>query len=312
MRMRLTSWLTLLNDNGQSFEDAELLVVAGRLNVVSDFQRLADPPDARPLPLICYPLGSTAAGSPVDQLLTMDQSGFGPPPPPPPPPPVAMAPQGERGEAITVTGSRVVKAVEEQLADLKLYRVPEAVTVSAKGLKQVAFLDEDSVEGRLLYKAACSPWDNQDEPLPAAMLLATVNDKRHGLGMALPMGGITVFEPSAFGEQLVAEERLRDYAEGQDVELALGTSSQVFAHCERPGSADPQEDPARWTAMRAVLTNASANPVRVRLTLGASGQWRYRGLDGTRVKDGETIVEITVPGNGRRVVSWDVRPAGSA
>jgi hypothetical protein len=29
--------------------DAELLVVAGTLNVVSDFQELADPPDARPL-----------------------------------------------------------------------------------------------------------------------------------------------------------------------------------------------------------------------------------------------------------------------
>ena len=60
------SWLTLLNDNGQSFPDAELLVVAGTLNVVSDFRSLADPPDARPLRLTCYPLGSTAAGSPVE------------------------------------------------------------------------------------------------------------------------------------------------------------------------------------------------------------------------------------------------------
>ena len=48
MTMRLMSWLTLLNDNGQSFEDAELLVVAGTLSVVSNFQGLADPPDARP------------------------------------------------------------------------------------------------------------------------------------------------------------------------------------------------------------------------------------------------------------------------
>ena len=55
------SWLTLLNDNGQSFPDAELLVVAGKLNVVSDFQRLADPPDARPLALTCYPIGSGLA-----------------------------------------------------------------------------------------------------------------------------------------------------------------------------------------------------------------------------------------------------------
>ena len=173
----------------------------------------------------------------------------------------------------------------------------------------------DEVEGRLLYNTACSQWDNQDEPIPAAMLLATVNDKRHGLGMALPMGGITVFEApndsGAFGDQLVAEERIRDYAEGQDVELALGTSSQVFAQCERPGLVDPGENPARWTAVKVTLTNANRTPARVRVVLGASGQWQLRGLQGTRVKDGEVIVEVTVPGNGRREVSWNVRPAGA-
>jgi hypothetical protein len=224
-------------------------------------------------------------------------------------------------ESIVVTGmarragfaadAASMKAVEEALGDLKLYRVPERVTVAAKSLKQVVFLDQDAVEGRLLYKTACSPWDNQDEALPAAMLLATVNDKRHGLGMALPMGGITVFEPSSRGDQLVAEERIRDYAEGQDVELALGVSSQVFALCERPGLVDPGENPARWVPMRVTLSNANRNPARVRVVLGPSGQWQLRGIAGTRVKDSEVIVEVTVPGNGRRVVGWDVRPAGA-
>jgi hypothetical protein len=309
VKLRLMSWLTLLNDNGQSFPDAELLVVAGKLNVVSNFQGLADPPDARPLALTCYPLGSTAAGSLVDY-----------PPPPPAPPPVPVSEMAQ--ESIVVTGmarradfaaAPAMKAVEEALGDLKLYRVPEAVTVSAKSLKQVVFLDQDAVGGRLLYKTACSPWDNQDEPLPAAMLLATVNDKRHGLGMALPMGGITVFETptgsGSFGDQLVAEERVRDYAEGQDVELALGTSSQVFARCERVGGIDPYETPARWTPIRVTLTNANRNPARVRVVLGAAGDWQLRGISGTRVKDGEVIAEVTVPGNGRREVSWEVRPA---
>ncbi|HEU4820626.1 MAG TPA: hypothetical protein VFS87_05650, partial [Qipengyuania sp.] len=59
----LLSWLTVLNDNGQSFPDAELMAVAGKLNVESDFQNLADPPDGEPLRLVCYPFGSTAAGS---------------------------------------------------------------------------------------------------------------------------------------------------------------------------------------------------------------------------------------------------------
>jgi len=307
VKFRLTSWLTLLNDNGQGFPDAELLVVAGKLNVVSNLQGLADPPRARPLALTCYPIGSTAAGSPIDALI--------PPPPPPAPPPMAA-----RQESIVVTGMRAadfaasapaLKAVEEALGDLKLYRVPQPVTVAAKSLKQVAFLDQDEVEGWLLYEVVCSPGESQDEPLPGTMLLSTVNDERHGLGMALPMGGITVFEPSALGEQLVAEDRLRDYAEGQDVELELGESSQVFARCERVGGVDPDEAPTSWAPMSVTLTNANRRAAQVRLVLGPSGQWQLRGLR-TRIKDGEVTIEITVPGNGRREVTWEIRQAGAA
>jgi hypothetical protein len=307
MTVRLMSWLTLLNDNGQSFPDAELRVVAGRLNVVSDFQSLADPPDARPLALTCYPLGSTAAGSPLAY----------PPPPPPPPPP---APPPMAAQAIVVTGARIareefadaaMKAVEEALGDLKLYRVPERVTVSAKGLKQVAFLDQGAVDTRLLYRHACEPWGEGDEAFPADMLLVTVNDKAHGLGMALPMGGLAVFEPSAFGEQLVAEDRLRDYAEGQDIELDLAISSQVFAQCIGQQGIDFDAQPQLWKPMRAVLTNANPAPVTLRLVLGSPAEWQFRGLRGTRLKDGETIVEVIVPGNGRREVTWEVRPAGA-
>lgn len=303
VKMRLMSWLTLLNDNGQSFENAELLVVAGRLNVVSDFDALSDPPTARPLYLTCFPIGSTAAGTP--------EALYAPPPPPAPPPPMmaqrAMA--MEAADSIVVTGS-AMKAVEENLGDLKLYRVPERVTVSAKGLKQVAFLDKDAVDGRLLYEVDCSPSGYDDAiARPASMLLATVNDRRHGLGVALPMGGITIFEPSAFGDQLVAEERLRDYADGQDMEIDLGESNQVFALCGAVDGVDPGDNARRWTPVRAVLTNANPAPVTLRLRLGPPGGWAFRGLRGTRLKDGETIAEVTIAANGRRELKWEVRSA---
>jgi hypothetical protein len=303
--LRLMSWLTLLNDNGQSFPDAELLVVAGRLNVVSDFEELADPPSARGLHLTCYPLGSTAAGS---------ADGGHPPPPPSPLPLFAPAPMAMAREAqdIVVTGSSIAnKAQEEALGDLKLYRVPERVTVAAQSLKQVAFLDQDDVEGRVLYKTSCAPWDGQDEPAPASILLATVNDKRHGLGMALPMGGVTVFGPSAYGDQLVAEDRVRDYAEGQDVELGLGESRQVFAQCQRPDSDGDDGDDARWRPMRTTVSNANAEPVTIRVALGSPVDLQFRGLKRTRVKDGITIAEVTIPGNSRRVVAWEVRRASA-
>lgn len=298
LTLGMLSWLTVLNDNGQSFPDAELLVVAGRLNVASDYRALADPPAARALRLTCYPLGSTAAGSP--------EQGFSAPSPPAPAPPM-MA----RAESIVVTGARMadsaapaMMAAEEQLGDLKLYRVPERVTVSARGLKQVAFLRRDAVEGKLIYEADCAPRDGGNGP--ARMLFETVNDRRHGLGAALPMGGVTVFEPDAAGDLLLAEDRLRDHAEGQDVELWLGESAQVPVRCERVHGGDRAEGSV---AMRAEINNANPRPVSLRLVLGQSADWSVRGLRETRVKDGQIVHELTIPANSRREVTWELRAA---
>ena len=306
VRMRLMSWLTLLNDNGQSFENAELMAVAGRLNVTSNYRALADAPDARPLRLTCFPIGSTAAGSPIDEWLPPEPVVMYAPPPPPPSPVMAA-------ESIVVTGAlaRVPKiamsAAEENLGDLKLYRVPEPVTVSANGLKQVAFLDRETVKGELFYKAGCTPWDGgKGEFAPAQRLLATVNDKAHGLGVALPTGAITVFEPSSVGDLFVGERQLRDYAAGQDVEIEMGPSSQVFAACEVVGR-EPKFESGEIVTMRAKLTNANRAPAKLRLSLGWTGGGRIDGLKGVRVKDGERVVDVTIPANGEREVRWTMR-----
>jgi hypothetical protein len=141
------------------------------------------------------------------------------------------------------------------------------------------------------------------------MLLATVNDERHGLGAALPRGGLTVFEPSPAGDLLVGEQNLRDYAEGQDVELPIALSRQVFGQCRRPG--DSYAQLTGWTEMTAVLTNANARAVTVRLELDAPSAFRLRGLRGARLKDGRMIAEVTVPGNGRRELRWQARSAAA-
>jgi hypothetical protein len=300
LAMHLTSWLTLVNDNGQSFPDAELMAVAGKLKVVSNYQALSDPPEAKPLELMCYPIGSTAAGSPEDYL-------YPPPPPPPPPmaapPPVAM----EAAQAIMVTGTRArapaMVARQEDLADLKLYRVPEPVDVAARSQKQIAFLDRENVTGRLLYKTECAPWAAEGEARAASILLATVNDAKHGLGVALPTGSLTVFEASPRGDQLVGSETLRDYASGQDVEIGLGQSTQVFARCSVT-DIEAEGTPGERFHMQVTLTNANVSPVAVRIVLGGAGEGKIAGLKEVKVKDGAQIVELTVPANGTRELRW--------
>ena len=313
LRMELLSWLTILNDNNQSFPDATLMAVAGTLSVESDFEELADEPEARPLRLTCYPFGSTAAGSPL----------LYPPPPPPPPPPPAMAAMAMDAESIVVTGSRIQKvmaeaaaplsviAAEEALGDLKLYRIPEPVTVAAQGQKQVAFLDKDEVEARFIYVVGCDygEVDEVDEVEyfdPARLILATANEKSKGLGQSLPMGGIAIYEPTSFGDLLVAETRLRDFALSEDIELDLPQSTQVFAQCGHVDEEDLEKE-RRWVRKRAQISNANDSAVTVRLDLGTAGYTKIRGLKGTRIKDGRLIYETEIPANSRRILRFRER-----
>ncbi|MHA7818646.1 MAG: DUF4139 domain-containing protein [Erythrobacter sp.] len=307
--LRLLSWLTLVNDNGQSFDNARLQIIAGRLNITSDYEGLAEPPVAAPLRLTCYPFGSTAAGSPISV-------------PPPPPAPVAM--MADEAQMIVVTGSRVrreimesaapvavVTAEEEDLGDLKLFRVPARVNVSANGMKQVAFLNKEEVEARYLYRASCDPYlwiEDIDLPINADVLLVTKNEESEGLGIALPQGQMTVFEPTSRGPLLAAVAQLRDYARGQDVELELGQSAQVFARCARIED-DPIEDGSeRWTDMRVELTNANPHPVRLRLQLGWAGDWDVRfPRHRVELKNGEKVVEIEISANASREFRWRLR-----
>lgn len=307
VRLRLTSWLTILNDNGQSFGNADLMVVAGTLNVVSDFEHLSDPPEVRPLQLTCYPLGNTAAGSPAPF-----HGGGGweevPLSSPPMPAPMMM-----RMEAVadTLFGASVARlAQEEALGELKLYRVPEPVTVAAQGLKQVAFLDRGAVRGRYVYRTACQPYQESDSVRATQIVFSTVNTRANGLGLALPSGQVAIFEASSVGDLLVGQNALRDYAEGQDVELVLGESSQVMARCERLTGHDPGDGKGAWTRMRARFTNANPHPVTVRLQQGRPSDWTYRAGE-ARVYDGERITELIIPANGTRSVEWDMRPVSA-
>ena len=316
-RMNWLSWLSLVNDNGQSFENAQLLVVAGTLNVTSDFEELADPPYAAPLRLTCYPLGSTASGSPV---------GYDYPAPPPPPAPVAEM-YGD-AETIVVTGSRmraakiadapqaVMEAAEEALGDLKLYRVPERVTVSAKGMKQVAFLNRDRVEARMLYTGSCEPWEWLDPDLDfqsAGMLLVTKNEDKRGLGVSLPQGMMNVFEIGEYGPQLVAQTQLRDFGRMQDVELDLPSSNQVTLRCGREvEDVDPEDNGRKWIKMLAEVRNANPHEITIRLQLGSPADWDAQLRRGkTLVKNGYSVTEVRIPPNSTQTFTWKIRRIAS-
>ncbi|CAN5362550.1 DUF4139 domain-containing protein [soil metagenome] len=301
-RLRLVAWMTLANDNGQGFADATLLAVAGKINIESDFRDLSDPPRAEPLSLTCF-------GQPVDAVLPFMMS----------------APAMAAGEIIVTARRReeslqdtpvsiAMIANEEALGDLKLYRVPERITVAAKSLKQVAFLDRPDVSGEIIHRGSCSPWDDNDHPRSLAIALRTRNDAAHGLGTALPAGKVAVFEPGVAGDMLLGEQPVRDYASGQEVEIPLTSSSNVSVQCTvgATASAENKEDVTDRNShdMRALLTNANNHTAQVEISLADSAKWRVdRTSARPSVHNGIHVLSIRLPANSSRTLKWRLRRA---
>ena len=291
----LFAWLTIANSNGESFADAQLAAIAGTLNTVSDFDSLADVPQAPPLRLTCFPLGTGRYGIPS-----------------PPPPPAPAAYLDNEGDNIVVTAQRrsapmmesamavSVVAELENLGDLKLYRVPIPVTVAANGQKQVALLVKDGVPFKTIYRLRSSPGDTF-ESMEVERVLRMENKEAARLGVPLPSGQVAVFAPRGDESLLVGEGQVRDHAVGEKVDLVIGESSQV--HVDIIEGVAPKMADGDY---RVTVTNA--NPFAVEFELGFyvdSDPKLDKRLRKLPRRDGLLTWAIRVPANDSR--SFDYR-----
>ncbi|WP_334185633.1 DUF4139 domain-containing protein [Novosphingobium sp.] len=275
----LFAWLTLANNNPQAFADAEVNAVAGRLNRI-------DTPALRTavsqLRLVCYPLGTTTSDLRVQEMaqaageitLTANRSFRAPPPlaiapapaaPPPPPPPPP-----------------------ENLGDLKLYRVPERVTVSPRGQKQVALLARSTVPFERRYRRAVYPGQQLDNA-PSAIVLVLRNKSDAGLGLALPAGSTALYaEGTGKSRQLLGLGSLTDRAEGENFRLAAGTSTQVLV------------SQRMLSQKEAALSVTNANPfaVAIDVPIGSAGQEINADDRMLERVDGVATWSVTLPPGG--------------
>jgi hypothetical protein len=197
-----------------------------------------------------------------------DRRGMPPPPmmvaapaPPPPPPPPA-----------------------EDLGDLKFYRIPFRVDVSAKGQKQVALLAKDRVAVEQLY-AGILQYGN-GAPRSLTMRLRVQNREADGLGLALPAGMATVFESVGGRRLLVGEASIGDKAKDERVDYDIGVSPAV--QFRMVAQNDP--NPADYRLWQVTLTNARPFDAEVEMLIpfaldprpegwerrGSSWVWRVR------------------------------------
>ena len=286
----LFAWMTIANGGSQGFAGARTQAVAGAPNKEAA-QRLPEGPPPE-LHLQCWPMDITS---------THPRWGVERPPPPEP---VAES-QGEASDIVVTAGRRtrssmemaspvaVVMAQQEELGDLKLYRIPEPVTLAAQSRKQVAMIDRHKIRFERIYSAAFDESDYADEAEAgsesAALVLRTENRAANGLGLALPAGRVALFEAAGDASLLVAESRLKDRAVGEEVEIGAGESSDVrYRIVPRRASEERKSYAVR-------VTNARATPETFELTI----PYRIASAKGALIeRKGQKVWRVTVPANG--------------
>ena len=280
--MELLGWVTLASGDETSFARAGAQAVAGRLNREGDSR--PDRPRGEPLRLTCYPLGTTTS-----EARKVEVSPSIPPPP-------AEAPMAISAisEEIVVTGTRIrrMTAIQEELGDLKLYRIPEPVTVAARSQKQVGLLDRPRVAVTEVYRRRVFPGPRSDSAsLPAVRTFVTRNRPADGLGLPLPAGGVALFARAGGRTVLVGQGSIADRAVGEEVEIEAGLAPGVTSRLVKGEDGDPVD------VYRLTVTNDRATPVPFEADFEADG---LRSVSGGSVgrKNGRPLWRVTVPANG--------------
>jgi hypothetical protein len=286
-RVDLFAWVTLASGDETSFVNADTQAVAGKVNR-EDFGR-GERAEGQELALRCWPAGTT---SDIE-----DGSGFPPPPPPASPPSPISAISADE---IVVTGSRISrKALQEELGDLKLYRIPERVTVASNSQKQVVLLDEPSVQVDIVYRQVLPAF----APPPSGgvvRVLVTRNRKAEGLGLPLPAGRLVLFGAGRERPILLGEGYLDDRAVGEDVEIEVGGASGVIS---RAVVAEGSTDKERIVDL--TITNDQAAAVRYEAEL-EQGDGKLSSQARLSRRDGRPLWAVTVPANGSRTLRYRI------
>ena len=261
-RADLFGWMTIANGNRATFADAQLLGIAGTLNIDSDFEELVESPPTPELYLTCYPLDNTSTAPSIDVPL-----------PPAPPPAPMMAPPGYDCDDdcvdIVVTGSAIrnrafdvpvaVTAIEEGIGNLRLFRVPFRTTVAAEAQKQVAFLDSRAIRTTRVYRAEAEEYGDDDPPVPLTIIVKMHNRERDGLGRSIPAGSVAIF--SADG-RLIGRDNQRDLTVGEEFEFELSPSPQVMLTVTEPEERQSDREERFLT-----VTNANPFPVTAEIVI---------------------------------------------
>ena len=288
--MDLLGWLTLRNFTGATFRDAQVQVVAGKLNLLdkedggtslvgatadyySDDSLLASLREAQQemtdqledeesdadadVLYGCYPQGPARFAAPAEALQRREAAGY-----------VDSITAEDIGELeeVVVTGARQSLAVRENLADYQMYRLPAHTDLNAHQTKQVAFIHKPDVKIDRFYGIRIA--DNEDydsEELPEEdwlspdVQIAWLNRESEGLGEPLPGGRMRIFDAGDDGAIFAGDADIHDSPVGTPVQIRIAGARDLAIMATLPVDDEPQ---ARWTSL---LTRRVYLPLEFRM-----------------------------------------------
>ena len=309
--LRLAGWATLTNATGTVFDQADVQLVAGKLNILAaeeggsaaeyvyrndgetDVEARSRLINEGALAEVAQLRGCFATDIPLPVLSNLAAT------------PMLMrqrlgAAQADMLEQITITGSRIER---EELGDYQLYRLPWRTDLAARQTKQVLFLDESEVEIERYYgfrlRSLTAP-PEQDVAIPD-LVVRFENTDADGLGEPLPSGVVRVFEHYAGRNVFAGEAEIGDRPVGLPVELTIGRAQNVLLEV----TTDWERGAPRLAGDRVVVTtehrivNNKNVPIDVEIRHGVEAHYSNLKVDRTsrpmRRKYGDLAWRFVVP-----------------
>jgi hypothetical protein len=303
----LTGWATVTNSSGKVFEQTELQLVAGQLNIYPESdggsgaepirpQRGESQVDARER--------LAESGTLADALLLRECFE-------------AEMPSFERPEqvdrlfeTIVVTGARIRR---EEFGDYHLYRLPWKTDLGARQTKQLKFLELDRVTVERFYALYAADIDrpaifgralglrtderNRNGTYVGSpfLMMRTENTAENGLGEPLPAGRINFFEPHGESATLVGRSSIADRPVGAQIEFELGNALDLLV--EADFRVDERELRALLAAdYRAINDKLSPIDLEIRhLVSGETDLEVYESSHPYEMRDGYLVWRLVVP-----------------
>lgn len=268
-KLALNGWITLNNESGTDYKNAEVQLIAGSINQV-----------AAPRPVMARMM--KAAGAVMDSFAVNES---------------ASMPASEAFADYYLYTLPVKTTLKDK----------QTKQVSLLSRENVSFGKEYRLVSPLYI--GVNARQNEFKKANPEVIIKLNNRQEDNLGIALPEGTVRFYENDSRGDvQFIGESRLEQLAKGEEAELQIGKAFDVYAAGKvtdvRKISKDVSEADLEIT-----FNNVKAEAVEVKFEQNFSNSWEIlsESLQSAKKNADTAVWTLQLPADGKTVLKFKVR-----